>query len=202
MGGGHGKEQMEHRIMTEVHEFLGVLGNSNQGPTDLSPLYALSISNVICNIMMSVRFTLDDPKFLRFNFLIEEGMRLFGEITTVDYIPSIQYLPKVDEAKKKIARNRLEMFEFYREVIESHKATFDPNNIRDLIDTYLVEIQTATEEGREGELFEGKDHGKLFLFGLAFVLEHIINLIFFFNTYRSSNNASGWRFIFSWNGNN
>lgn len=112
--------------------------------------------------MMSVRFSIDDPKFQRFTALIEEGMRLFGEIHMIDYIPSVQYLPGKSNTKQKIAQNREEMFQFYKEVIEDHRNTFDSSNIRDLVDTYLAEIITAKEEGREGELFEGKDHGEFY----------------------------------------
>lgn len=136
--------------------------NSQGKPVDLSPVYSVAVSNVICNIMMSVRFSIDDPKFKRFTFLIEEGMRLFGEIHTVDYIPTVQYLPGKQTARNKIAQNREDMFDFYREVINEHKRTFDPDNIRDLIDTYLAEIEKAKIEGRE--LFDGRNHGKLLIF--------------------------------------
>lgn len=119
--------------------------------------------------MMSVRFSIDDPKFQRFTALIEEGMRLFGEIHMIDYIPSVQYLPGKSNTKQKIAQNREEMFQFYKEVIEDHRNTFDSSNIRDLVDTYLAEIIQAKEEGREGELFEGKDHGKHFLYKYIFL---------------------------------
>ncbi|XP_026468203.1 cytochrome P450 18a1-like [Ctenocephalides felis] len=155
---GNGKKLMERRIMTEVHELLSTLNATNGRPTDLSPVLAVSVSNVICNIMMSVRFSIDDPRFRRFTWLIEEGMRLFGEINTVDYIPTYQYLPGKAYARNKIAKNREEMFNFYQEVIDEHRRTFDPSNIRDLVDTYIAEIQKAKEEGRDGELFEGKDH--------------------------------------------
>lgn len=142
----------------EVDDFLKNLNKSEGKAIDLSPVYSVAVSNVICSIMMSVRFTIDDPKFQRFNFLIEEGMRLFGEIHTVDYIPTVQYLPGKQTACNKIAKNREDMFEFYRDVIDEHKRTFDPSNIRDLIDTYLVEIKSAKDEGRE--LYEGKNHGE------------------------------------------
>jgi 26-hydroxylase len=52
------------------------------------------------------------------------------------------------------------MAQFFQETIDNHRATFDPSNIRDLIDTYLAEIQRAKEEGRGDTLFEGMDHGK------------------------------------------
>lgn len=110
---------------------------------------------------MSVRFSLDDPRFKRFNWLIEEGMRLFGEVHMIDYIPAIQYLPGKVNTKNKIAQNRVEMFNFYREIINEHRIAFDPNNVRDLLDTYLLEIYKAKEDGCDCELFDGKDAGKI-----------------------------------------
>lgn len=55
------------------------------------------------------------------------------------------------------------MGEFFQETIDNHRATFDPSNIRDLVDMYLAEIQRAKEEGTGEALFEGKDHGKAWL---------------------------------------
>lgn len=130
-------------------------------PIDVQPALGVAATNVICDLLMSVRFSKDDALFKRFTFLIEEGMRLFGEILLVDYLPAIQYLPGTINAKNKIKQNRLEMFDFYRKVIDEHRNTFDANNVRDLVDMYLSEIETAKEEGRDAELFEGKDHGKL-----------------------------------------
>lgn len=52
------------------------------------------------------------------------------------------------------------MFSFYQTLIDEHRETLDVNNARDLIDVYLIEIENAKTEGREGELFEGRDHGK------------------------------------------
>lgn len=50
-----------------------------------------------------------------------------------------------------------EISQFYKEIVDFHKSTFDPNNIRDVIDSYILEIQTAKEEGRSERLFDGKD---------------------------------------------
>lgn len=52
------------------------------------------------------------------------------------------------------------MFEFYQTLIEEHSATLDIDKARDLIDVYLIEIEKAKKEGKEGELFEGRDHGE------------------------------------------
>lgn len=149
-------------MQTEVGDFLNALRDTKSQAVELGSFLNVSVSNVICNLLMSVRFTQNDPKFLRFTYLIEEGMRLFGKIHMIDYIPTTQYLPVTQTVKLQIAQNRQEMFLFYKEVIDEHRATFNPENCRDLVDTYLLEIQKAKEEGREKELFEGKDHGKFF----------------------------------------
>lgn len=52
------------------------------------------------------------------------------------------------------------MADFFQETVDNHRASFDPSNIRDLVDTYLLEIQTAQEEGRDAALFEGKNHDR------------------------------------------
>ena len=50
-----------------------------------------------------------------------------------------------------------EISRFYQDIVEEHKTTFDPNNIRDIIDGYILEIQNAKEEGRGEKLFNGKN---------------------------------------------
>lgn len=56
-------------------------------------------------------------------------------------------------------QNREEMAQFLQETIDDHRKTFDSSNPRDLLDTYLYEIQKANEEGTGHHLFEGRDHG-------------------------------------------
>lgn len=119
--------------------------------------------------------------------MIEEGMRLFGKVYSVDYIPVTQYLPAFQTAKSQIADNRKEMFEFYKEVIEEHRRTFDRDNIRDLVDFYLLEIEEAKENGTEKELFDGRDHdeqimqvmGDLFSAGMETIKTTLLWLIVF-----------------------
>jgi 26-hydroxylase len=52
------------------------------------------------------------------------------------------------------------MAEFFQETVDNHRETFDPDNMRDLIDTYIQEIDLSKKEGRDTMLFEGKNHGK------------------------------------------
>ncbi|XP_047988668.1 cytochrome P450 18a1 [Leguminivora glycinivorella] len=184
---GNGKKIMEARIKNEVHDLITNLRNSECTPIDPNPLLALGVSNVICGITMSVRFSHGDTRFTRLNHLIEEGMRLFGEIHYGEYIPLYNYLPGKAQAQVKVMQNRDEMFAFYQTLIDEHRATLDINNARDLIDVYLIEIEKAKLEGRAGELFEGRDHelqlkqilGDLFSAGMETIKSSLLWMLVF-----------------------
>ncbi|CAG7828195.1 unnamed protein product [Allacma fusca] len=154
---GHGKEQLESRIMVEVETFLQAVAREKGNPCCLARSMTLSMSNVICSMLMSVRFDSEDPRFKRFMFLIEEGFQLVSATGAANFIPCLRNLPRIQELNVKIQNNRKEMQEFFKEIVDLHKATFDPNNIRDMVDTYLLEIELARKDQRFELLFEGKD---------------------------------------------
>lgn len=129
-------------------------------PTDVSASLGMSISNVICSIIMGVRFQHGDKRFKRFMDLIEEGFKLFGSMAAVNFIPVMRYLPCLQKVRNKIAENRAEMADFFQEAVDQHRATFDESTLRDLVDAYLLEIEKAKGEGRATTLFQGKNHGK------------------------------------------
>ncbi|CRL05883.1 CLUMA_CG019030, isoform A [Clunio marinus] len=182
---GSKNTKLQNLITNEVDDLISNLSNETSHTVDLDPFFAVSVSNVICNLLMSVRFTRDDPKFIKFNRMIDEGMILFGQIYTIDYFPVTQYLPGMKSARNQIAENRREMFSFYKEVIEDHKKNFDSNNIRDLVDAYLMEIETAKLNNSEHELFEGNKHeeqimqviGDLFSAGMETIKTTLLWLI-------------------------
>ncbi|OAD52306.1 Cytochrome P450 18a1 [Eufriesea mexicana] len=158
MGGG--KKIMESRIMREVKTFLRGLASEQGTPTDVSASLGMSISNVICSIIMGVRFQHGDDRFKRFMDLIEEGFKLFGSMAAVNFIPVMRYLPCLQKVRNKISENRAEMADFFQEAVDQHRATFDESTVRDLVDAYLLEIEKAKGEGRAKMLFEGKNHDR------------------------------------------
>ncbi|XP_018310095.1 cytochrome P450 18a1 isoform X2 [Mycetomoellerius zeteki] len=148
---------MESKIKHEVEIFLKRLEMKRGVPTTLTSSLAISISNVICSVAMGVRFYHGDPQFKRFMDLINEGFKLFGKVTFANYIPIVRLCPWINSVQNKIEKNRSEMAEFFQEVINQHRASYNENNINDILDAYLYEIQKATDENREDQLFEGKD---------------------------------------------
>ncbi|EFN88284.1 cytochrome P450 18a1 [Harpegnathos saltator] len=156
MGGA--KKLMEIRIQHEIEGFIRGLELRQGAPTDFSAALSMTVSNVICTVIMGMRFHHGDPQFKRFMDLIEEGFKLFGKLSAVNYIPVMRYMPFVQGVRNKIAQNRKEMADFFQRIIEEHKVTFNKDNIRDLVDSYLLEIVRAKKEERE--LFQGKDYDR------------------------------------------
>ncbi|KAJ8676568.1 hypothetical protein QAD02_012355 [Eretmocerus hayati] len=154
------KKILELTIMKEVDLFIKSLEVKEGAPTNVSISLGMSVTNIICSIIMGVRFKHGDSRFKRFMDLIEEGFRLFGRLSFVNYIPIFRYLPWLQSVKTKLSENREEMADFFQETVDQHKATFEEGNIRDLVDAYLLEIQKAKAEGRAEKLFHGKNHDR------------------------------------------
>nr|XP_034178596.1 cytochrome P450 18a1 isoform X1 [Osmia lignaria] len=157
---GGGKKVMESRIMREVKTFLRGLASKGGRSTDVSASLGMSISNVICSLIMGVRFQHGDYRFKRFMDLIEEGFKLFGSMAAVNFIPVMRYLPCLQKIRNKISENRAEMADFFQKTVDQHRATFDESTVRDLVDAYLLEIEKAKGEGRASLLFQGKNHDR------------------------------------------
>lgn len=73
---------------------------------DVNPSLATAISNVICSMIMSVRFSVGDPQFKRFMDLIEEGFKLFEMMAVVNFLPFVKYLPRIRETKRTLSKVR------------------------------------------------------------------------------------------------
>lgn len=92
--------------------------------------------------------------------LIDEGFKLFASLTSANYISPLRYLPGIHGIRNKIEQNRAEMANFFQDIINEHRATYNESKIRDIVDAYLYEIQQAKNESRDDQLFEGKNKGE------------------------------------------
>ena len=74
---------------------------------ELGSYLSSAVSNVICSLLMSVKFCHNDPRFIRFTSLIEEGFRLFTVNAAALFIPALKLLPGFNFAFKKIRQVKL-----------------------------------------------------------------------------------------------
>ena len=86
----------------EVETLLQDVASQKAGPVELGSYLSSAVSNVICSLLMSVRFRHDDPRFLRFTSLIDDGFRLFTVTAMAGFIPVLKLLPGFSYAFSKI----------------------------------------------------------------------------------------------------
>ncbi|XP_011662459.2 cytochrome P450 2C15 [Strongylocentrotus purpuratus] len=154
---GMGKKSLENSINTEARILNEVLSGKIGKPFDPSFVINNAVSNIICAITFGRRFEYSDPKFKemiqRINLFAAEDPGILSDLPTF-----------ISTARR---RNLLEVRKFLEEEINEHKSTFEPSDVRDVIDLYLKEIYRAREAGEKNELDLTKAWPLVFDFFLA-----------------------------------
>ena len=151
---GMGSETMEARVKQEVYYFLNSIRDEKTNPFNPAPILNCAISNVICSIIMSTRFHHNDEKFKRFMYLFDEGFRLFNLTGAMVFIPALKHLPGTTSALRDLKQNRDEMLEFVRYIVKDHRLSLDSDTPRDLVDSYLIEMESAKKAGNLEQVFD------------------------------------------------
>ncbi|KAF8792479.1 Cytochrome P450 18a1 like protein [Argiope bruennichi] len=140
---GFGKTRMEEHIQEEILELLQLISEYNGKPVKHAYLLAPSMSNNIASLLFGKRLKYNDPQRQRLDTLVRDVGRLLGMVSWQLFFPWIREIFKKLNigSHKQLASVFLEMREYCRKEMEEHEATLDPNNIRDFIDGYLLEIE-------------------------------------------------------------
>ncbi|XP_035685840.1 cytochrome P450 2J6-like [Branchiostoma floridae] len=146
---GFGKRSLEGKITEECNALVQEILSHNGQPFDLKIMMQNAVSNIICSIVFGGRFEYGDPDFLRLirllNSVVEAKPSFMDRLEMIH--PVFRCLRFIGTSKNdKMTRMFQTLQQFYREQIEKHRVTFDPNDIRDFIDAFLLEQQRAPEE--------------------------------------------------------
>ncbi|XP_035687382.1 cytochrome P450 2U1-like [Branchiostoma floridae] len=146
---GFGKRSLEGKITEETNALVQEILSYNGQPFDLKIMMQNAVSNIICSIVFGGRFEYGDPDFLRLirllNSVVEAKPSAIDRLEMIH--PVFRCLRLIGTSKNgKVMRMIQTLQQFCREQIEKHRLTFDPNDIRDFIDAFLLEQQRAPEE--------------------------------------------------------
>ncbi|CAH1254419.1 CYP2J2 [Branchiostoma lanceolatum] len=144
---GFGKRSLEGKILEEAEGLKEEILQTANAPFNARPLLQNAVSNVICSIVFGSRFEYSDPKF---QYLMERINQNFGEqelAGPANFFPWLRHIPAVKKAVDKVVKNAKDVIGTLREFLIEHKNTFDPSNIRDFIDSYLLEMDQEDEAG-------------------------------------------------------
>uniref|UniRef100_A0A3B1JT71 Cytochrome P450 2B4-like n=1 Tax=Astyanax mexicanus TaxID=7994 RepID=A0A3B1JT71_ASTMX len=147
---GLGKRNVEERVAEEAQYLIREL-LTHEGKS-FCPIHKImnAVSNIICSIVFGDRFEYDDKRFSKLLEIINENIQLSGAPATrmVYVVPFIRHFPGPHQ---KVWQNVKSLKEFIREAVEEHRKTLHPENPRDFIDAYLVEM--SKQQSNEDSTF-------------------------------------------------
>ncbi|GFR24738.1 cytochrome P450 18a1 [Trichonephila clavata] len=145
---GFGKTKMEEHIKEEILELLQRMSEHVGTPTKFTYLLAPSMSNNIASLVFGNRLKHDDPQRQKLDATIREIGKLAGSTAWQMFFPWLRKILSYFNigSKGKLVRVMKEMKDYCRKEMKKHEETLDPNNIRDFMDGYLLEIQKRSND--------------------------------------------------------
>ncbi|XP_069087515.1 cytochrome P450 2D15-like isoform X2 [Pleurodeles waltl] len=142
---GLGKKSLAERVTEEAGFLCSAFKSKGGRPFNPHLMISNAVSNVICSIVFGDRFEYDDKNFLKVLRLFEELIKASTGILTqlTNVIPTLIHVPGVASELCRVQDN---IFTFLRGIITEHKATWNPNLKRDLIDAFLEEMEKTKED--------------------------------------------------------
>uniref|UniRef100_A0A670IP96 Uncharacterized protein n=1 Tax=Podarcis muralis TaxID=64176 RepID=A0A670IP96_PODMU len=142
---GMGKRSIEERIQEESQFLLEEFRKTDGSPFDPTFFLSRSVSNVICSIVFGRRFDYEDKDFLSLLAKINENFVLMSNTwgQLYEMFPWImRFLPG---PHKKMFRNLDDIYDFVAERVKVNEASLDPDNPRDFIDCFLIQMKKESK---------------------------------------------------------
>ncbi|XP_053177698.1 cytochrome P450 2J4-like [Scomber japonicus] len=142
---GFGKSVTEQSICEEIRYLQEEIENDKGEPFNPAGLFNNAVSNIICQLVMGKRFDYSDHNFQMMLKYLSESIWLEGSMwgRLYDSFPSVmKHLPG---PHNRIFSNYETILDFIGQEVQRHKQDLDPNNPRDYIDSFLIEMENHKE---------------------------------------------------------
>ncbi|CAG5133137.1 unnamed protein product [Candidula unifasciata] len=146
---GVGKNVLAERIEEEVEVYINKLASLKGQPADVKLLTNISVSNVICSIIIGKRFDYDDPYFMTFMEHLNNTVRYGSKMSLLKLFPFLYYTPGDPFYAKRWVKSVLatnEMFAkaYIQEIKKSFNEEEEPTTF---IAAYLQELKKRQDKG-------------------------------------------------------
>ncbi|XP_072045615.1 steroid 17-alpha-hydroxylase/17,20 lyase-like [Amphiura filiformis] len=150
------------KILQEVEHLIVRLQQKTNQPTDISDDLNLAVLNVICDMTFGQRYEIHDSEYRAILDSANKFTAILQHGDPIDFIPALKIFPS---KKLRLVQDVIKTRDaILQKKYEEHVATFDPKNIRDLTDAFLLSMLECTDENGNHELTE--DHIVMAMFEL------------------------------------
>ncbi|CAH1272917.1 CYP2U1 [Branchiostoma lanceolatum] len=143
------KPRTETMMIREAQTLASVLARTAGRPTRVHENIGLSLLNVMCSLCFGRRFDTSDPKFRGFVQSLDTFAKNAACCQLFNICPTLARVPKINTPAVRVKAGIREVKEFVRSETEGHKVKFDKGNIRDIIDAFLLEMESRRRSGRD-----------------------------------------------------
>lgn len=142
-----GRVSLEAKIHEEAKYLIAELDSIGGKPLDLALHTPKAVSNIISSIIYGSRFDYEDEVFKANVKALDQSVRKQSLVGMVQFLPFLEFLPKVLPIDKQLAKNVKMRDDYAEEQINTHKDTFDPECARDYIDAYMIHMNEMKRNG-------------------------------------------------------
>lgn len=152
---GYGRSEMEKHIEKESESLLDYIGSFKGSPVVPATFLAQSVINVLWSMTAGKRFERGDKRMARLLDMMGRRSKVFdmsGGLLT--QFPWLRFVAPNKTGYNLIRKLNKEMYNFFMESIEEHRATLNKQNAdSDLIYAYLREMQEEISNNNENTTF-------------------------------------------------
>ncbi|XP_078488181.1 cytochrome P450 2C20-like [Ciona intestinalis] len=148
---GVGKTMIENQIVEEAGLLAEFLKTKTDQPVDLKFYLYVLTSNIVSRVVCGRRYDFEDEKY---HEVLINLQKILGDAKDapftllIDFFPGLKHLPWFRGANNRMIERMKNWLEHSKDHIEEHKKTFDKNNLRDLIDSFLYEQEYGETENK------------------------------------------------------
>uniref|UniRef100_A0A3B3RZZ2 Uncharacterized protein n=1 Tax=Paramormyrops kingsleyae TaxID=1676925 RepID=A0A3B3RZZ2_9TELE len=137
---GMGKQQMEEKIIEELHYVTDLFENFKGKPFDITKGLTYSMSNIISSIIFGSRFDYTDPQFQEMVKTSNRSTLLLGSpgVQLYNAFPSLSWVFK--DREDLMESFRCNLFQIKR-LISKLQETFNAEDRRGFVDSFLIQQQ-------------------------------------------------------------
>lgn len=160
---GVGKRSLEQRINEEAGYVIDAIDQSNGQPLDLHHIINNAVSNIICSLSFGERFDYNDERFK------ELLHKLYVNVSSISLGGIVHVFPFLTDTPiyGYMKTNFLSLVDFMKKLTKEHEDTLNSNDVRDILDKYLLEIKKQEDSEEEIRFMKTDDWRLVFELFLA-----------------------------------